>query len=265
MQTISKPQESASKKPMTSSILSSASPPFFPTGAMSHNLNGVLSGTNKVADEKVFEKEAIPVNRVVSTSKTGVEKVMTGGPLRPSSNPENLMNLGLVSNMEAQVQAHASVNRSADQTLDIMQQQVIKTGSRTMLHQHRQVRPEVKTTKHLIEQTQLSSVPQQPNREAPVPTESLHVQHALEHLQKISQVQLSQNQVQPVQSQQPATLSTISVGDIKTSSASVINNIGAGRGTHTSTVQPGRSTFVYGGTVMTNGLRNGRLLSKVYY
>ena len=256
LQNISKSQESASKKPTTSSILNSASPPFFPTGAKSHNLDGVLSSANKGADDKVFEKDATPISKVVNTSNSGMEKVIAPGPLRSSSNPGNLTNLGLTSNTEAQ--SHSDVNRNAARAPSTMQQQLIITGPRPMLHQDRPV-----STKHLIEQAQVSSAPQ-PNKGTRPPTRSMHVQHGLQ-LQRISQAQASQSQAEPEQSQKSASRSTISVADVKTAPGSVINKSGAGGGTQATTVQAGRGTFVYGGSSLTNGLRNGRLLFRMYF
>ena len=256
LQHISKSQESASKKPTTSSILNSASPPFFPTGAKSHNLDGVLSRSNKGAGDKVFEKDATPISKVASTSNIGMEKGIAPGPLRSSSNPGDLTNLGLTSNTEAQ--SHSDVDRNAARAPSTMQQQLIITGPRPMVHQDRSV-----STKHLIEQAQVSSAPQ-PNRGSAPPTRSTHVQHGLQQLQRISQVQVSQGQAEPEQTQQSALRSIISVADVKTAPGSVINKSGAGGGTLATTVQAGRGTLVYGGSSLTNGLRNGRFLFRMY-
>ena len=208
---------------------------------------------SKAIDDKVNDKDVLPIVRVVDTSRSGVDKGM-GTVTRASSNSGNLPNLGLVSTKEVDSGVHRSAAPSST-----MQQQFLKTGHGSMLQQHRPIRSEAITQQQ--EHPPVSGVSQQPRREAP-PSQSLHVQQPLpqplQNIHRISQDHLSQG---PVQSQS-VPLSSIPVTDIKGTPGSALNKIGAsttGRGTQATTVQTGRGAFVYGSGSLSNGMRSGKI------
>lgn len=279
-QPIIKPQEAPSKKPTISSMLNISSPPFFPTGTISQNMQGIMAGTSKSTEEKSAERDVPQVRRLVNTSRSGMEREMTGfSSASVTKLPSNLgINTSLApvsNNGDVETGLHRNLARGSSTS----QQQLSKTGSGSIAQQQRIVRAEV-TTQHLIEQplapqpssrgappaTQslrvqsLSVAPQQTGKGTSLATQSMRVQQPHQQLQAVNQGQISS--AQPVQS--PAVVSPVSfpakpAADLKAAPPSLGSNLGSGaigRGTQAATMPAGRGSLVYGSSSLTNGLRS---------
>eukprot|EP00250_Pteridium_aquilinum_P014502 c22032_g1_i1 orf=171-2171(+) len=248
-----KPEEAASKKPTTSSVLNSKSPPFFPTGAGTHNIKGGQPGTSKGAEDQVIDRDTTHVGSVGSTSRSGMEKEITR--VSPTSVTRSSSSSGNI----VSVVPDSSLGevRSLPRGPNTMQQQLPKTGSGSMLQQQRPVRAEG-SLQHMLEQSSLSSACQQTARGTP--SQFLRMQQPQQQVQTITQGQVSRGQ--PVQSQSlvsPISLSGQQAVDSKgapLSPGNKMGNVASGRVTQAATVPAGRGAFMYGGSSLTNGLRS---------
>lgn len=242
-----------------------------------------MAGTSKSTEEKSAERDVPQVRRLVNTSRSGMEREMTGfSSASVTKLPSNLgINTSLApvsNNGDVETGLHRNLARGSSTS----QQQLSKTGSGSIAQQQRIVRAEA-TTQHLIEQplapqpssrgappaTQslrvqsLSVAPQQTGKGTSLATQSMRVQQPHQQLQAVNQGQISS--AQPVQS--PAVVSPVSfpakpAADLKAAPPSLGSNLGSGaigRGTQLATMPAGRGSLVYGSSSLTNGLRSGKL------
>lgn len=260
LQPTGKPEEAASKKPTTSSVLNSKSPPFFPTGTVTHNITGGQPGTSKGSEDKVIDRDTTQVGSSVGTSRSGVEKGTTRGSpasvTRSSSSPGNIVKLVSDSSIG---EVDALLHRSLPRGSNTMQHQLLKTGSGSMLQQ-RPVRAEG-NIQHMLEPSSLSSVSQPIQQTARgTPSQLLRLQQPQQQVQTIAQGQVSRGQ--PVQAQSLVSSIPLSVqpaGDSKgapQSPGTKIGNVASGRVPQAATVPSGRGSLMYGNSSLTNGLRS---------
>lgn len=256
-------EASATKRPMSGSVLNSASPPFYPSGSLSQNLTAVVSGSRKSiqgADEKVTERDMHQGGRVDNTSRSAMEKGITGlNPAAVTRQPSisgNSSSLTLVSNT---AKVETGLPRSLMRGPNTLQQQLLKGGSSSMLQQ--QLTKAEGKSQPMMEQPLVTTASQQTGRGVPLSQST--------GFPRVQQPQTSkQGQIlhqQPMQSQ------TVGSGiasspkpavDVKTSPLSQGNSLatsGGTRGGQGTSLQAGRGSFVYGGGSsggLTNGLRS---------
>lgn len=248
-----KSEEAGSKKPSTSSVLNSKSPPFFPTGAATHS--NITGGQPKGSEEKVVDRDRDTTQPGTSRSSMdkGIAKVSPQTVTRSSSTPGNIVSLVSDSGL-------GDVDRSLARGPNSMKQQLVKTGSGSMLQQQRQVRAEG-SVQHMLEQSSHSpaSQPAQPTTRG-TPSQLLRMQQPQQQVQTMTPGQVSRGK--PMQAQSlvsPIALSVQPAGDLKGATPPPGNklvNPANQRAAQAAPLSAGRGSFMYGGSSLTNGLRS---------
>lgn len=249
-----KSEEAGSKKPSTSSVLNSKSPPFFPTGAAATHSN-ITGGQPKGSEEKVVDRDRDATQPGTSRSSMdkGIAKVSPQTVTRSSSTPGNILSLVSDSGL-------GEVDRSLARGPNTMKQQLVKTGSGSMLQQQRQVRVEG-SVQHMLEQSPHSpaSQPAQPTTRG-TPSQLLRMQQPQQLVQTMTPGHVSRGQ--PMQTQSlvsPIALSVQPAGDAKGATPPPGNklvNPANQRAAQAATISAGRGSFMYGGSSLANGLRS---------
>ncbi|KAI5084554.1 hypothetical protein GOP47_0000723 [Adiantum capillus-veneris] len=252
-----KAEDAASKKPSTSSVLNSKSPPFFPTGAVTNNITGGQSNTGKGSEEKVIDRDATQPGSLVNTARSVVDKGVTkANPpsvMRSSSTPGNIVNMISDSGL-------GEVDRSLPRGANTLKQQLMKTGSGSMLQHQRPGRAEG-SMQHVLEQSSPSS-PSQPTQQTTRgnPSQLLRLQQPQQHVQTMTPSQVSRGQTMQAQSLvSPVALSVQPAVDSKGAPPPPGNklvNAANQRATQAGTLSAGRGSLMYGGSSLTNGLRS---------